>query len=152
MLQRKICSSFMLFSIDVVSLVSKPRLLQFSASCRSCSCFSNTDCMELLYQWHWFRSRSAKKVDQLIPSLYQSYIKYAIRMASRLRRLLLLNSDSICNDIVNSNETRTGPIFKVPSPNNYHNWTTPKVKVDTIYKIRAFNFVRAYLLSQLLYR
>jgi len=45
---------------------------------------------------------------------------------------------------VNSTETRTGPIFRIPSPDNYHNWTIPRIDIDTVYKINTFNFKRAY--------
>jgi len=44
------------------------------------------------------------------------------------------SSDSSKSDIVNSNEQRTGPIYKAPSPDNYEQWNIPRIEVDTIYK------------------
>ena len=64
-------------------------------------------------------------------------------MTSRLRRLLSFNSDSGSSDIVNFSEARTGPIFE----DNYHNWTIPKVDVDTIYKIGIFNLMSPYFIK-----
>ena len=54
------------------------------------------------------------------------------------------SSNSSSKDIVNSTETRTGPIFRAPSLDNYHNWNISRIDIDTIYKIGAFNFMRAY--------
>ena len=65
-------------------------------------------------------------------------------MASRLRRMLSLRADSNQSNIVNSNEQRTGPMFKAPNPDNYANWSLPRIELDTIYKIGTFDFVKAY--------
>jgi len=65
-------------------------------------------------------------------------------MASRLRRLMSFSLDSSKSDIVNSNEQRTGPIYKASSPDNYKQWNIPRIEVDTIYKIGTFNFIKAY--------
>jgi len=56
-------------------------------------------------------------------------------MASRLRMMLSLRADSSHSDIVNSNEQRTGPIYKAPNPDNYANWNLPRIENDNIYKI-----------------
>ena len=61
-------------------------------------------------------------------------VRYALIMASRLRRLMSFSLDSSKSDIVNSNEQRTGPIYKAPSPDNYEQWNIPRIEVDTIYK------------------
>ena len=65
-------------------------------------------------------------------------------MASGLRRMLSFRDDSSHSDIVNSNEQRTGPIYKALTPNNYANWTIPRVDIDTIYKIGTFDLIKAY--------
>ena len=65
-------------------------------------------------------------------------------MASRLRRMLSLRADSSHSDIVNSNEQRTGPIYRAPDPDNYANWNLPRIEIDTIYKIGTFDFIKAY--------
>ena len=65
-------------------------------------------------------------------------------MAFRLRRLLSFSSDSRHRDVVNSNEQRTGPIFRAPSPDNFANWNIPRIELDTIYKIGTFEFIKAY--------
>jgi len=65
-------------------------------------------------------------------------------MASRLRRMSSFSVDSSHSDIVNSREQRTGPIYRAPTPNNYANWTLPRVEIDTIYKIGTFDFIKAY--------
>ena len=65
-------------------------------------------------------------------------------MAHRLRRMLSFRADSSQGNIVNSNEQRTGPIFKAPSPDNYINWSLPRIEIDTIYKIGTFDFIKAY--------
>jgi len=44
---------------------------------------------------------------------------------------------------VNFSEARTCPIFE----DNYHNWTIPKVDVDTIYKIGIFNLMSPYFIK-----
>jgi len=61
-------------------------------------------------------------------------------MANQFRRLLSFGSDSRNQNIVNSNEQRTGLIYKVPSPDNFTNWAMPRIDIDTSYKIRKFEF------------
>jgi len=53
-------------------------------------------------------------------------------MASRLRRMLSFRADSSHSDVVISNEQRTGPIYRAPTPDNYANWTIPRGEIDTI--------------------
>ena len=65
-------------------------------------------------------------------------------MANRFRHLLSFGSDSRNQNIVNSNEQRTGPIYKAPSPDNYANWDLPRIDIDTLYKIGTFEFKKAY--------
>ena len=65
-------------------------------------------------------------------------------MAFRLRRLLSFSSDSRHRDVINSNEQRNVPIFRAPSPDNFANWNIPRIELDTIYKIRTFEFIKAY--------
>jgi len=66
-------------------------------------------------------------------------------MANQFRRLVSFGSDSGRNqNIVNSNEQRTGPIYRAPSPDNYANWVMPKLDIDTLYKIGFFEFKKAY--------
>jgi len=57
---------------------------------------------------------------------------------------LSFDSDSRNQNIVNSNEQRTWPIYKAPSPHNYANWVMPRIDIDTIYKIGTFEFFKAY--------
>jgi len=47
---------------------------------------------------------------------------------------LYFNSNSSKKDIINSNESGTGPIFRAPSPDNYQNWTipTPYTKLEAL--------------------
>ena len=59
-------------------------------------------------------------------------------MANQFRRPLSFGSDSRNQNIVNSNEQRTGPIYKAPSPDNFANWVMPRIDVDTTYKIGKF--------------
>ena len=63
-------------------------------------------------------------------------------MANQFRRLLSFGSDSRNQNIANSNEQRTGPIYKAPSPDNFANWVMPRIDIDTIYKIRKFELKR----------
>jgi len=65
-------------------------------------------------------------------------------VANRFSRLLSFGSDSRNQNIVNSNEQRTGPIYRAPSPDNFANWVMPRVDIDTIYKIGTFEFKKAY--------
>ena len=65
-------------------------------------------------------------------------------MANRFRRLLSFGSDSRNQNIVNSNEQRTGPIYRAPSPDNFANWVMPRIDIDSIYKIGTFEFKKAY--------
>jgi len=65
-------------------------------------------------------------------------------MANRFRRLLSFGSDSRNQNIVNSNEHRTGPIYRAPSPDNFANWDMPRMDIDTLYKIGLFEFKKAY--------
>ena len=65
-------------------------------------------------------------------------------MVSRLRRMLSFRADSSHSDIVNSNEQRTGPIYRAPTPANYANWTIPRLDIDIIYKIGTFDFIKAF--------
>jgi len=65
-------------------------------------------------------------------------------MANRFRRLLSFGSDNRNQNIVNSNEQRTGPIYRAPSPDNLANWVMPRMDIDTIYKIGTFEFKKAY--------
>ena len=65
-------------------------------------------------------------------------------MASRFRRLFSFNSDSSSNNIVNSHELRTKQTFNAPNPDNYANWSLPRIEMDTIYKIGTFDFIKAY--------
>ena len=65
-------------------------------------------------------------------------------MANRFRRLLSFSSDSRNENIVNSNEQRTGPIYRAPSTDNFANWVIPKMEIDTLYKIGLFEFKKAY--------
>jgi len=64
-------------------------------------------------------------------------------MASRLRRLLSFSSDNSHRDVVNSNEQRTSPIYRAPSPDNFANWNIARVELDAIYKIGTFEFIKA---------
>lgn len=50
-------------------------------------------------------------------------------MASRLRRILSLGSETKNKDIVQSNEIRA------PAPEDFNNWTIPRQNLETIYKI-----------------
>ena len=59
-------------------------------------------------------------------------------------RMLSFSANSSHRDIVNSNEQRTSPIYRAPSPDNYANWNLPRVELDTIYKIGTFDFIKAY--------
>jgi len=68
-------------------------------------------------------------------------------MTFRLRRLTFRPRRLSSSSIDNSNETTRSPIFRAPSSYNNHNWTIPKVDVDTIYKISTFDFIRAYLVK-----
>jgi len=65
-------------------------------------------------------------------------------MANRFRRLLSFGSDSRNQNIVNSNEQRTGPIYRAPSPDDFANWVMPRMDIDTLYKIGLFEFKKAY--------
>ena len=65
-------------------------------------------------------------------------------MANRFRRLLSFGSDSRNQNIVNSNEHRTRPIYRAPSPDNFANWDMPRMDIDTLYKIGLFEFKKAY--------
>jgi len=65
-------------------------------------------------------------------------------MANRFRRLLSFGSDSRNQNIVNSNEQRTWPIYRAPSPDNFANWVMPRMDIDTLYKIGLFEFKKAY--------
>ena len=65
-------------------------------------------------------------------------------MANRFRRLVSFGSDSRNQNIVNSNEQRTGPIFRAPSPDNFANWVMPRMDIDSIYKIGFCEFKKAY--------
>ena len=65
-------------------------------------------------------------------------------MANRFRRLLSFGLDSRNQNIVNSNEQRTRPIYKAPSPDNFANWVMPRTDIDTLYKIGLFEFKKAY--------
>ena len=65
-------------------------------------------------------------------------------MASSLRRILSLSANSSHSDIVNSNEQRTGAIFRAPSPDNFASWTLPRIGVDSLDKIGTFEFIKAY--------
>ena len=65
-------------------------------------------------------------------------------MANRFRRLLSFGSDSRNQNIVNSNEQRTGPIYRAPSPDNYANWAMPRMNIDSLYKIGLFEFKKAF--------
>jgi len=65
-------------------------------------------------------------------------------MANRFRRLLSFGSNSRNQNIVNSNERRTGPIYRAPSPDNYANWVMPRMDIDNLYKIGLFEFKKAY--------
>jgi len=65
-------------------------------------------------------------------------------MVNRFRRLLSFGSDSGNQNIVNSHEQRTGPIYRAPFPDNFANWVMPRVDIDTIYKIGTFEFKKAY--------
>ena len=51
-------------------------------------------------------------------------------MANRFRRLLSFGSDSRNQNIVNSNEQRTVPIYRAPSPDNFANWDMPRMDKD----------------------
>ena len=65
-------------------------------------------------------------------------------MTNRFRRLLSFGSDSRNQNIVKSNEQRTGPIYRAPSPDNYANWVMPRMDIDNLYKIGLFEFKKAY--------
>jgi len=65
-------------------------------------------------------------------------------MANLFRRLRSFGSDSRNQSIVNSNEQRTGPIYRAPSPDNFVNWVMPRMDIDTLYKIGLFEFKKAY--------
>ena len=58
--------------------------------------------------------------------------------------MLSLRADSSHNDIVNSNEQRTGTIYRAQNPDNYANWNLPRIEIDTIYKIGTFDFIKAF--------
>ena len=38
------------------------------------------------------------------------------------------------------NEIRTNDLIKAPSPDNFHKCDIPNVNIETIYKVRTFNF------------
>ena len=59
-------------------------------------------------------------------------------MANQFRRLLSFGSDRRNQNIVISNEQRTGPIYRASSPDNFANWVMPRIDIDTIYKIETF--------------
>ena len=65
-------------------------------------------------------------------------------MANRFRRLLSFGSDSRNQNIVNSNEQRTGPIYRASSPDNFANGIMPRMDIDALYKIGLFEFKKAY--------
>ena len=65
-------------------------------------------------------------------------------MPSQFRRLLSFGSDRRNQNIVISNEQRTGPIYRALSPDNFANWVMPRIDIDTIYKIGTFEFKKAY--------
>jgi len=65
-------------------------------------------------------------------------------MAFHFRRLSSFGSDRRNQNIINSNEQRTGPIYRAPSPDNYANWVMLGVDIDTIYKIGTVEFKKAY--------
>ena len=65
-------------------------------------------------------------------------------MANQFRRLKSFGSNSRNQNIVNSNEQRTWPISKAPSPDNFANWLMPRIDIDTIYEIGKFEFKKAY--------
>ena len=65
-------------------------------------------------------------------------------MANQFRQLLSFGSDSRNQNIVNSNEQRTGPIYRAPSLDNFANWVMPRIDIDTIYKMGTFEFKKAY--------
>ena len=46
--------------------------------------------------------------------------------------------------IVNSNEFRTTNLIQAPSFDNFHKWATPKVDLETIYRIGTFSFQTAF--------
>ena len=60
-------------------------------------------------------------------------------MANRFRRLLSFGLDSRNQNIVNSNEQRTGPIYKAPSPDNFANWVMPRMDIDARTKLAYLN-------------
>jgi len=57
---------------------------------------------------------------------------------------LSFGSDSRNQNIVNSNEQRTGPMYRAPSPDNFANWDMPRIDTDTIYKMETFEFKKVY--------
>ena len=63
-------------------------------------------------------------------------------MASGLRRMLSFRADGSHSDVLNSNEQRTGPIYRAPTPDNYANWTIPKLDIDTITPCIFIPFVK----------
>ena len=65
-------------------------------------------------------------------------------MANQFRRLLSFGSDRRNQNIVTSNEQRTWPIYRAPSPDNFANWVMPRMDIDTLYKIGLFEFKKAY--------
>jgi len=65
-------------------------------------------------------------------------------MASQFRRLLSFGLDRRNQNIVNSNEQRTCPIYKAPSPDNFKHWDMLRIDIDTVYKIGTFEFKKAY--------
>jgi len=68
-------------------------------------------------------------------------------MAFHFRRLLSFGLDRRNQNIINSNEQRTGPNCRAPSPDDYSKWVMPRVDIDTIYKISTFEFKKAYLVK-----
>jgi len=65
-------------------------------------------------------------------------------MENQFRRLLSFGSDRRNQNIVTSNEQRTGPICRAPSLDNFANWVMPRMDIDTLYKIGLFEFKKAY--------
>jgi len=61
-------------------------------------------------------------------------------MASKFRKLFSFRQDSCNSDIVINDEIRTNDHIKASSANNFDRWDIPKVNIETIYKVRTFNF------------
>ena len=60
-------------------------------------------------------------------------------MANQLRRLLSFGSDRRNQNIITSNEQRTRPIYRAPSPDNFANWVMPRMDIDTRTKLAYLN-------------